>query len=362
MATPIQTVDYLATTAVHGSSDTLPEVTRAVYERNLLMRSQPSLLHQRFGQQHPLQSRSGQSMVFRRYEKVALASTPLTDGVTPDGTALVKRDYVSTVKQYGNFMIISDWVDMTHVDPVISEATTLMGENMGETMDAVYREVLVAGTSAYFVKVDNTTAAAADWEGGADRTEVQGTLCKAVVDAVIRDLDGADSKHFTPIVNGSTRVNSYPLGQAYWCLMHTDQVHDLFNVAHGGMVLGEEFTPVERYSNGTGVMETEVGKYRNVRFVVSTATKIWADAGDTAGTTYRSTTGTDCDVYAALFFARDAYGVIPLQRGSATTIVTPAGGPTDPLKQRNTVGWKGAGTAIILNDTWMRRVECASLV
>ena len=362
MSTPIQTIDYLATTAVHGSSDPLPEVTRAVYQRNLLSRAQPYLLHQRFGQQHPLQARSGQSMVFRRYEKVAQATTPLTDGVTPDGTALVKRDYVATVKQYGNFMIISDWVDMTHVDPVISEATTLMGENMGETIDSVVREVLVTGTSAYFVAEDNTTGASSGWMNGDARENVQGTLNKAVVDAVIRDLDSADSKHFTPLVNGSTRVNSYPIGKAYWCLIHTDQVHDLFNLEHGGMKLGEEFTPVERYSGNTGVMETEIGKYRNIRFVTSTNTKIWADAGAVHSSLYRSSGGTNADVYAALFFARDAYGVIPLQRGSATTIVTPAGGPTDPLKQRNSVGWKGAITAIILNDAWMRRVECASLI
>ncbi len=365
MATPIQTVDYLATTAVHADSAALPDVTRAVYNRSLLSRAFPYLLHQRFGQQHPLSARSGQSMVFRRYEKLAQRTTPLQDGVTPTGTALVKRDYVATVKQYGNFMVVSDWVDMTDVDPVIQEATTLMGENMGETMDSVYREVLVAGTSAYFVAVDSTTAAASNWVGGDDRSEVQGTLCKAVVDAVIRDLDGADAKHFTPMVNGSTRVASFPLGKAYWCIIHTDQVHDLFNAAHGGMTLGEEFTPVERYSGNTGVMETEIGKYRNVRFVTTTNSKIWPESGAAANDLYRTdgdeTTGL-CNVYAALFFARDAYGVIPLQRGSVGTIVTPAGGPTDPLKQRNTVAWKSAGTAIILNDTWMRRVECASLV
>jgi N4-gp56 family major capsid protein len=249
---------------------------------------------------------------------------------------------------------------MTHVDPIIQEATKLMGENMGETMDSVYREVLVAGTGVYYIQEDDggtyATGSARDTTDG-----VQGTLCKSAVDAVIRDLDGADAKHFTPMVNGSTRVNSFPIGKAYWCLIHTDQIHDLFS-SNGGFTLGEEFTPVERYSNQTGVMETEVGKYRNVRFVATTNAKIWPDAGDTYESgAFKSTSGTYCDVYAALFFARDAYGVIPLQRGSGRTIVQRAGGPTDPLEQRNTVGWKGAGTAIILNDEWMRRVECASL-
>jgi hypothetical protein len=59
-------------------------------------------------------------------------------------------------------------------------------------------------------------------------------------------------------------------------------------------------------------------------------------------------------------FARDAYGVVPLQRGSARTIIQRAGGNTDPLEQRNTVGWKSAGCAIILNDDWMYRVVAAA--
>jgi len=299
-------------------------------------------------------------MVFRRYEKLSQVTTPLTDGITPDGTTLVKRDYVATIKQYGNYMVVSDFVDMTHVDPVIQESTKLMGENMGETMDSVYREVLVAGSTVYWVQDDDESA----YVAGTDRsgvTGVQGTLCKTVINAVIRDLDGADAKHFTPMVNGSTRINSFPIGKAYWCIIHTDQVHDLFS-PNGGMTLGQDFTPVERYSNQSGVMETEIGKYRNVRFVTTTNAKIWPDGGDIYESgVFKSTGDVYCDVYAALFFARDAYGVIPLQRGSGSTIVHRAGGPTDPLNQRNTVGWKGAGTAIILNDTWMRRVECASL-
>ena len=364
MATTM-TVDYIAGTGTHVSSDSLPETTRGVYNRTLLTRAQPYLLHQRFGQQHPLQQRSGQSMVFRRYEKLSQATTPLSDGVTPTGTTLVKRDYVAAIKPYGNFMVISDWVDMTHVDPVIQEATKLMGENMGETMDSVYREILVAGTSVYYVAGDHGSAGSDAWVAGTSRdsatTGVQGVLCRGVVDAVIRDLDGADAKHFTPMVNGSTRINSFPIGKAYWCVIHTDQIHDLFS-KYGGFTLGEEFTPVERYSNQTGVMETEVGKYRNVRFVATTNAKIWLDAGDDyASGVYKSETGVNCNVYAALFFARDAYGVIPLQRGAGSTIVHKAGGSHDPLNQRNTVGWKGAGTAIILNDAWMRRVECASL-
>ena len=358
MSTPLQTVSYMRTTgsAMSGETD-LPRVAQGVYDRNLLKRAQPALLHQRFGQQKPLSQRSGQQMVFRRYEKLAQATTPLSDGVTPSGTALSKTDYVATVYQYGNWMTVTDWVDLTHVDPVINEASNVLGENMGETMDSVYREILVAGTSVYCVEDDDGGTFAT----GTTRTNCAGTLCKSVIDAVIRELRGADAKPFTPIVAGSTKVNTYPIGEAYWCLIHTDQEHDLFS-ANGGLTLGEDFTPVERYASISGIMETEVGKYRNVRFVMTTNAKVFEDAGAAVGTDgMKSTSGTSNDVYVSLFFARDAYGIVPLQRGSAGVFVERAGGNADPLRQRHTVAWKSAGTAVILNDAWMYRVECTSL-
>jgi len=357
----LQTVNYMRTTGdTSGSESSLPRVAQGVYDRNLLMRAQPSLLHQRFGQQKPLSARSGQQMVFRRYEKLSQATSPLSDGVTPTGTALSKTDYVATVKQYGNWMTVTDWVDLTHVDSVISEASEVLGENMGETMDSVYREVLVAGTNVYVIE-DDTVTGSGTVATGTTRGNAGGVLNKTVVDAVIRDLRGADAKTFTPIVSGSPKVNTYPIGASYWCLIHTDMEHDLFS-ANGDFTLGAEFTPVERYASISGTMETEVGKYRNVRFVASTNTKVFPDVGAAVGSDgMRSTTGTSNDVYVALFFARDAYGIVPLQRGSAGVFVEKAGGNSDPLRQRHTIGWKSAGTAVILNDDWMCRVECTSL-
>lgn len=367
---------YLATTAslnrdgsVRGNEDNLPVVGRGVYIRSLLERAQPELLHQRFGQQKPLTQRSGQTIVFRRYEKLAQATTPLTEGVTPTGTALTKTDYTATVKQYGNYIPITDWVTLTHVDPIIQETSELMGENMGETMDSVYREVLVTGTNVYYVAEDASSGSGdtGHWASGAARANVAATLCKGVFDGVIRNMRGQNAKPFEAIIPGSAKISTYPVGQSFWALMHTDLEHDLFRSANSGMTLGEDFTPIERYSGFKGTMMTEVGKYRNIRFVTSTNAKVWEQSGATTASTASGmktsgTSGTsDADVYAVLIFARDAYGIVPLQRGSATILIQRPGGPSDPLEQRTTVGWKAAGTAIILNDAWMARMECTTL-
>jgi len=306
-------------------------------------------MHQMFGQQYPLGLRKGQSMVFRRYEKLSQNTVPLTEGVTPEGTSLVKRDYVATIKQYGDYMVISDFVDMTHVDPIIQQGVELMGEAMGESMDSVYREYLVVGTAVGFTQADGTPSTTTPTRG-----DVVGSLCPEILDAALVTLKGQEAKVFKPAIPGGPGNNTFPVAKAYWALIHTDQEQDLyknFNVANnaGSNAASGAFVPVEAYASGGGVMENEVGKYRNIRFVTSTNTKIWTGEGFGGA-----------DVYACLIFGRDAYGVVPLQRGSGRTIIQQAGGNTDPLEQRNTVGWKSAGCAIILNDAWMYRVECTT--
>ena len=137
------------------------------------------------------------------------------------------------------------------------------------------------------------------------------------------------------------------------------------NPSATGLAIGSEFTPVERYSSHMDVMPGEFGKYRNIRFIESTHGSLWADGGAAVDdTVYRSTLGTDGDVYSVLILARDAFGVIPVNGLSSRSIIHRAGtaGTADPLNQRNTVAWKNALTAVILNQNFMFRIECAALV
>jgi N4-gp56 family major capsid protein len=225
-----------------------------------------------------------------------------------------------------------------------------MGENMGESMDSVYREYLVAGTTAAY-------------SGGTTRATVDEGFFRPLVDTAIRVLRNQEAKTFAPMVPGSTRIASFPIGESYWAIVHPDVEHDIRTVATAtsGWTWGTDFIPVEQYSNHAGVMESEIGKYRNVRFITTTNAKVWSGAGASGTTTYKND-GSNFDVYACLIFGRDAYAVIPLMRGSGRTIIQRAGGNTDPLEQRNTVGWKAAGCALITNDNWMYRIEhCITL-
>jgi N4-gp56 family major capsid protein len=117
---------------------------------------------------------------------------------------------------------------------------------------------------------------------------------------------------------------------------------------------------VQEYAQTIAVQPGEIGAYRNIRFIATTNAKIFADSGGAASTTFRYTTAnTALDVYSTLILGRDAYGIVPIMTGNSRIIIHKAGGNSDPLNQRNTVGWKAGGASVILNDAWMLRIEHA---
>ena len=119
-----------------------------MYDRLLLMRARPHLIHTLFGQRRDLRKKSGNTIRFRRYTNLSVATTPIGEGQTPAGSQLAKTDLNAVVSQYGDFVEISDVVDLTVEDAVITEAVELLGQQFGETIDAIVRDTLSSVASA----------------------------------------------------------------------------------------------------------------------------------------------------------------------------------------------------------------------
>jgi N4-gp56 family major capsid protein len=146
-------------------------------------------------------------------------------------------------------------------------------------------------------------------------------------------------------------VGTGAIRKAFVGIVHPDVEYDLESITG--------FKPVSDYPSQMGVMEDEIGSYKNIRFVSSTNAKIVL-AGTTASTaTMKAAGGGSNDVYCTLIFGAEAYGVCPLAGEAMKTTVKPLGsaGSADPLDQRSTVGWKATTTTQILNQTWLVRLE-----
>lgn len=313
---------------------------QAFYDRNLLARAQPAEVHGRFGQKRPISQRNGNQIKFRRYSQLAAATTALTEGVTPAGSSLAVTDLTATLAQYGDFITLSDMVSLTNQDPVVTEATDVLGDQAGTTIDQARRDVLVAGTNVAYAN------------GVAARANVVATLAGSDLDKAIRFLKTQNAKYVSEGVMPSDKVGTSSVRRAFIGLVHPDVEFDLEKIVG--------FRAVSDYGSQEQVMEDEIGAYKNIRFVSSTNCKIFAGAG--AASTAVKNNGTNADVYATLIIAANAYGICPLSGQAMQTYVKALGsaGTADPLEQRSTVGWKATTTTRILNESWLIRLETAA--
>ena len=322
-------------------SDISPRTT-AYADKRLLTRTKLNNILGQFGQVRTLPSKSTQVIKFRRYNKLAVATTPLTEGVTPSGKTLTKTDVTATIKQYGDFVLITDAIRDTHEDPVLKESVDILGTQADETWDVLRAGILKAGTNVLYAA------------GQTARADVLDVVTRANLRTVIRTLKAQEAKPITSIVNAGPNIATTPIPPAFVIVCHSDAQPDLEQLT--------DWNPVHKYASTNGLVNGEVGSVGEFRVVFDNNLTPWADAGDTASTnSVLSTTGTDADVYPMLVFGMDAYGVVPLggKNSVSTYVNNPKAIDTDPLAQRGTVGWKGWTTTAILNQNWMLRIETA---
>jgi N4-gp56 family major capsid protein len=331
----------------------------------MLKRALPLLQIEKFGQTYPLPNNSTQTAKFRRYyltgttgsmgpdtggtngaasaAAMPLALTPLTEGVTPSGSTITNQDYTVQLYQYGDYSIITDVVEDTHTDPVLQQMTDILGEQAAQTVETLRYNVLKAGTNVWYAaKV-------------ASRSLVNTAIALSDQRSVTTGLNRQNAKKITSVVASNPDFNTTSVEAAYMAICHPDLESDIRNMTG--------FVPVAKYGPHTSPFEGEIGSVEQVRYLTSTIFTPFLSAGGTtgAGTTYRSTNGTNVDVYPILIFGRDAFGIVPLKGKSSMTpmVVNPKPASGDPLAQRGSVGWKLWTATVILQDAFMARLEVA---
>lgn len=330
--------------------------TVAYVIRELLKRAAPHLVLEKFGQTYPIPQKNTQFAKFRRYFLqgatgsagqwsagsnffVPVSTTPLLEGVTPAGRKLANQDYTVQLKQYGDFITISDVVEDTHEDPILAEATAILGESAAYTIEIIRYNILKAGLNVFYAN-------------GVARSSVNTTITLALQRQITTTLLRQNARMITNVVKSTPDFRTEPVEAAFIALTHPDLETDVRNMT--GYINTKQYGTVTPWEN-------EIGSVERVRYLTSTIFEPFPDAGGAKGA-MRSTTGTSADVYPILFLARDAYGIVPLKGKDSLTpmVVQPRPAPGDPLGQRGTVGWKAWQSAVILQDAFMVRAEVAA--
>lgn len=338
--------------------------TAAYAVKELLKRGMPYMVFEKFGQSKPLPKNSSKTIKFRRYYLDAAGFTDpvdngkfnagdyfasaheafdptkrtLTEGVTPNATAINKHDISATLVQYGDRVEVSDVVQDTHEDPVLNEAIEMIGEQAAIILEVARFNVLKAGSNVIYAN-------------GSARSDINTIVAVEDIRLAERTLERQLAKQVTKMIRSTPNYGTQAVQPCFVGICHTDLRYNLEKLT--GFIKPKDY-------GTTSPWENEIGTYGAVRFIGSTLVQPWRGAGAAGGTNVIETSS-KADVYPILIFARDSYGIVPLKGKAAITpmIVNAKPSDSDPLAQRNHASWKAMQTTIILNDAWMVRIECA---
>jgi N4-gp56 family major capsid protein len=271
---------------------------------------------------------NSKTVIFRGFNKLSLALTPLNEGVTPAGQNLTMNSVTATLSQYGDFTTITDVAEFLYDRSLIKDASDVLGIQSSETIDTTIMNVVSAGTNVIYgdgtVTTRNTVTAA----------------MKLTTTLITRDIRWLER-------NNVSKFDSIPvIGTAYALAGHPDVMFDLrLDTSFIAAVNYSSPTPANEYRGD--LFTGELGYWQGARIISTTMSPVYAGQG-AAG----------INVYGVVCYGKGAYGVSEFAGGLKTYIHT--GGvqdTSDPLEQRSTVGWKWEGTSVILDNNRIVRNE-----
>ncbi|MBQ2730159.1 MAG: N4-gp56 family major capsid protein [Clostridia bacterium] len=302
---------------------------KTFYDKTLIELAGPSLVYDQFAQKRPIPANGGKTIEFRKFNALPKAMTPITEGVTPSASKLSVVPVTATVDQYGDYVELTDMIELTSVDPIVVEATKQLADQAGRTIDTVVRNQIIGGTNVYYCPVTAADGTVTEVTSRKDITE----NCKLTVRDVFRAAAILKAMN-APTIDG-----------AYVAIIHPYVAFDLMQDAKG------QWVDIQKYTDPKSILKGEIGTLGGVRFVQSTEAKIYVgEDGGKDGTA----------VFCTLFIGANAYGTTDIAGGGIEHIVKQKGYGNDPLNQRSSVGWKATKVATRLVEEYMLRVESGS--
>ena len=326
-----------------ANTTNLSNAIKTLYERRLLTRALPRLIHGRFGQQARWKGYG--SYEVRRWESLDLVTGTLAEGNDPAENAAPTITVITiTPSWYGAYVEYTDQLDLTNFDPAVSEISGLLGEQAGLSIDTLIRNDLT----------DNATT---DFAGGATtRATVDNTNDMIAYVDFVQNVAALEASNALPVDGPYYVAICHP---HTWATLMQDSTFVTLFTREGGEVLRSGF----------------LGIILNVKIYVSSNARIYGSAG-----------ASSIDVYDMLFIAKEAYTVAGLaglfpnlsvdsgaqqMRGGMTAknkqinvvdLIVKDLGQTgfDPLNRRGTVGWKVTNANQVLNSNFIRNLEHAN--
>ena len=330
------------------------------YDKRLLERLKPRPVMWDHGQKKSLPKGEGKVVKWSRLTNFGTGSL-LSEGTRPTPKVVSSLNVTATLAQYGDYVAVSDFVDMTVISSIVEGAVDLFATQSGTTVDYIARNSLfgekINGISYPNRNISAYIRAGAVAAGSTSAlSALRGKTIGFYVDYV-NQLSAGVTKNFSGFAATTQALsawNKFPLtvqdireGVQRLKEANVPTYDDGYYIgfihptATAGLKKDSEWKNWNQYSGELAkatMYKGEIGEIERVRFVESTLILKKAIA-----------IGSHISCCFTTIVGKDAYGVVDYDGGVHTYVKQPNQYDTsNPLNQWTTIGWKVTLAARIL--------------
>lgn len=387
------------------TSSGMSPLMEAVLNRYVLERNKQQRKYTRFGQQVDIPKGKTKTIAFDKLSPLPKATQPLTEGVTPSGSAVHITRIKGEPEQFGNYVSYTDQLDFFAADPSpeVLRYADLLTENQLETYEHLDAMELASGLNVFYSGSAQSRSALTD-------TLTVKDVRRAVTSLKRNKVQPADGKDYIAFIHPDVVFNIW--SDEEWRQPHTyadtKQLYDgeigrLFGVRFiedpdAYVFRGTQFA--DKYDeltvvkvDGTKIYIAETIESADVASFASR--KIWIDnVSYTLASSSAAVAGSNGEaylvasaslegknisadmkiypgdggnssnkpVYSTIIIGKDAFGTSGDRTVQLINKSLGSAGTGDPLNQRGTVGWKGYRFTKIIEQTKMVRIESLASV
>lgn len=174
--------------SVATTTGTLTALMKTYYDKLLLEVARPKMVLDQFADKsRDIPRHEGQTVSFQRFVPLEVVTATTNEGELPPYVELEAMRFEATLQKYANAVRITEEVELTALSPVLEAAVKELGENMGQSLNRLYRGALAkflypmrvdnsatygkscvatAGTTTTLTDATNLSEAADFWNGG----------------------------------------------------------------------------------------------------------------------------------------------------------------------------------------------------
>lgn len=258
------------------------------------------------------------------------AANELQEGVNPPPSSFTKTHIFADVKEYGDYVEISAWAQLTTTDPTLNSYSERQGIQAAKTWDLLIAAEIFAGTNVQY-----------SGSGNAARTDLAAGDVIAVTDfaTATNTLSAAFAEEISAVVPANPNVGTTPIGRAYIAFSHRNMSAKIAALTG--------FIPYYKYPQ-QDALPNEIGSLpsgsKTVRFIETSYTPVFDNGSGVA-------------VYPTLVIGKGFFGVTKIAGTDYRAIIKDKSVIGGALERFGTMGWYGTYAAKRLDEAFGVRIE-----